>query len=91
MLSAAGGCELATTTHVKTAWKKFKVLLPFLSSKTPGCVYSSCDRNAMLYAIESWPLTRQDLEHLRCNDRAMICLKGRGCGYCQSKQAVGST
>ena len=24
MLSAAGGCELSTTTRVKTAWKKFK-------------------------------------------------------------------
>ena len=27
-LSAAGGCELSTTTRVKTAWKKFKELLP---------------------------------------------------------------
>ena len=33
MLSAAGGCELSTTTHVKTAWKKFKDLLPVLSSR----------------------------------------------------------
>ena len=31
MLSAAGGWELSTTTHVKTAWK-FKELLPILSS-----------------------------------------------------------
>ena len=29
MLSAAGGCELSTA-HVKTAWKKFKGLLPVL-------------------------------------------------------------
>ena len=46
-LSAAGGCELSTTTCVKTTWKKFKELLPVLSScnlsfKTCGCVYSSC-------------------------------------------------
>ena len=33
MLSAAGGCELSTTTHVKTAWKKFKELLPVLFSR----------------------------------------------------------
>ena len=33
MLSAAGGCELSTTTRVKTAWKKFKVLKPVLSSR----------------------------------------------------------
>ena len=49
MLSAAGGCELSTTTRVKTAWKKFKDLLPVLSSchlsfKTRGHVYSSCVR-----------------------------------------------
>ena len=31
MLLAAGGCELPTTTRVKTTWKKFKDLLPVLS------------------------------------------------------------
>ena len=54
LLSAAGGCELSTTTRVKTAWKKFKDLLPVLSSrhlffKTCGLVYSSCVRSAMLH------------------------------------------
>ena len=44
MLSAADGCELSITTHVKTACKKFKELLPVLSSchlsfKTCGHVY----------------------------------------------------
>ena len=34
MVSAAGGCELSTTTRMKTAWKKFKELLPVLSSST---------------------------------------------------------
>ena len=58
MLSAAGGCELSTTTRVKTAWKKFKDLLPVLSSrhlsfKTRGHVYSSCVRNTMLHASET--------------------------------------
>ena len=33
MLSAAGGCKLSTTTRVKTAWKKFKELLPVISSR----------------------------------------------------------
>ena len=47
MLSAAGGCELAMTMCVKTAWKKLKELLPVLSSshlslKTFGHKYSSC-------------------------------------------------
>ena len=77
MLSAAGGCELSTTTHVKTAWKKFKDLLPVLSSchlsfKTGGRVYSSCVQIAMLHASETWPLTKPNLQRLQRNDRAMI-------------------
>ena len=63
MLSAAGGCELSTTTRVKTAWKKCKELLPVLSSrhlpfKTRGRVYSSCVRSAMLHASKTWPLSK---------------------------------
>ena len=66
MLFAAGGCELSTTTRVKTAWKKFKELLYVLLSchlsyKTHGPVYSSCFRNAS----ETWPLTRPDLQRLQ--------------------------
>ena len=77
MLSAAGGCELSTTTRVKTAWKKFKDLLPVLFSrhlsfKTRGSVYSSCVRSAMLHASETWPLTKPNLQRLQRNDRAMI-------------------
>ena len=50
MLSAAGGCELATKTRVKTAWKKFRKLLPLLSSrhlshKTRGHAYSTYVRS----------------------------------------------
>ena len=74
MLSAGGGCETAVTTRVKTAWKKFRELLPVLTShhlsyKTRGHVYSSCMRSAMLYASETWPLTNTNLQ---CNDRALI-------------------
>ncbi|RUS90819.1 hypothetical protein EGW08_001438 [Elysia chlorotica] len=77
MLSAAGGCDLATTTRVKTAWKKFKELLPVLLSrhlsyKTRGHVYSTCVRSAMLHASETWPLTKTNLQRLQRNDRAMI-------------------
>ena len=77
MLSAAGGCKLSTTTHVKTTWKKIKELLPVLSSrhlsfKTRGGVYSSCVRSAMLHASETWPLTKPNLQHLQPNNRAMI-------------------
>ena len=77
MLSAGGGCEMAVTTRVKTAWKKFRELLPVLTSrhlsyKTHGHVYSSCVRSAMLHASETWPLTKTNLQRLQRNDRAMI-------------------
>ena len=74
MLPAGGGCEIAVTTLVKTAWKKFRELLPVFTSrhlcyKTRGHVYSSCMWSAMLHASETWPLTKTNLKP---NDRAMI-------------------
>ena len=77
MLSAGGGCEIAVTNRVKTAWKKFRELLPVLTSrhlsyKTHGHVYSSCVQSAMLHASETWPLTKTNLQGLQRNDRAMI-------------------
>ena len=77
MLPAAGGCELSTTTRVKTAWKKFKELKPVLSSrhlsfKTRDRVYSTCVRSPMLHASETWPVTKPCLQLLQRNDRAMI-------------------
>ena len=74
MLSAGGGCEIMVTTCGKTAWKKFRELLPVLTSRhlsyeTPGLVYSSCVQGAMLHASETWPLTKTNLQR---NDRAMI-------------------
>ena len=77
MLSAGGGCEIAVTTRVKTAWKKFRELLPVftsrhLSYKTCGHVYSSYVQSAMLHASETWPLTKMNLQRLQRNDRAMI-------------------
>ena len=77
MLSAGGGCEITVTSHVKTAWKKFRELLLVLTSrhlayKTGGHVYSSCVRSTMLHASETWPLTKTNLQHLQRNNRAMI-------------------
>ena len=52
MLSAAGGCELSTTTRVKIARKKFKDLLPVLSSHhlsfkhVAMCTLLCAERNA---------------------------------------------
>ena len=62
---------------MKTDWKKFKELLPVLSShhlsfKTCGPVYSSCVQSALLHANETWPLTKPNLQHLQRNEWAMI-------------------
>ena len=91
MLSAEGGCELSTITRVKTAWKKFKDLLPVLSShhlsfKTCGRVYSSCVQSAMLHASETWPLTKPNLQCLQRNDRGndqtdLQCQAARHCHH----------
>ena len=77
MLFAGGGCEKTVTTHVKTAWKKFRELLPVLISrhlsyKTRGHVFSSCLWSTMLHASETWPLTKMNLQCLQRNDRVMI-------------------
>ena len=71
--TAAGGFELPTTACVKTAWKKFKELLPILSScHLSRHVYSSCVRSAMLHASETWPLTKPNPSTSAADDRAMI-------------------
>ena len=59
---------------MKTAWKKFRELIPVLTSrhlsyKTRGHVYRSCMRSAMLHASETWPLTKTNLQR---NVRPMI-------------------
>ena len=77
MLSAGGGCELAAVTRCKSAWGKFRQLLPLLTNRnlpllTRGRVYSTCVRSVMLHAAETWAMTVATLNRLRRNDRAMI-------------------
>ena len=75
MLSAGGGCELASITRCKCAWAKFRQLLAnrHLSLLTKGRVYSTCVRRDMLHAAETWPVTVSTLNRLRRNDLAIIC------------------
>ena len=69
--------DILSAARMKTAWKKFKELLPVLSSchlsfKTLGHVYSSCVQSAMIHASGTWPLTKPDLQCLLQNDGAII-------------------
>ena len=50
MLSAASGYELSTTTRVKTTWKKFKELLPVLSSRHLS--FKTCGLCVQLLCVE---------------------------------------
>ena len=90
MLSAAaGGCKISTITCVKTAWKKFKDLLPVLSShhlyfKTCGHVYSSCVRSAMLHTSEAIDKAKPPASAAKWqgNDQtAMQCQAARHCHH----------
>ena len=69
MLSAGGGSEITVTTRVKTAWKKFRELLPVLTSRHLSYKTRGRVRSTMLHASETWPLTKTNLQR---NDRAMI-------------------
>ena len=78
MLSAASGCELSTTTHVKTAWKKFKELLPVLSSrhlsfKACGRVYSSCVLSAICGPGRS-KMTWKQLTERDCREWKLLAI-----------------
>ena len=70
MLSAVGGCELATTKRVKTSWKKLKEMLPDLHpaiSRTRPAVACTALAFGTRCSIEG-----RGLQRLRRNGRAMI-------------------
>ena len=77
ILSAGGGCELASIKRCKCAWAKFRQLFPLLANHhlsllTSDRVFPTCVRKAMLHAAETWPVTVSTLNRLRRNDLAMI-------------------
>ena len=76
MIGAGGGCDLSVISRVRSAWGKFRELLPLTSSAlsftTRGHVYRSYVRSVLLYASECWAPTKLDYLKLQRNDRAMI-------------------
>ena len=72
-----GSCEASTIARVRSAWGKFRELLPLLTSKAitlarRGMVYNSCVRSAMLHASECWAPRSEDKQRLLRNERAML-------------------
>ena len=64
-----GGGELATIGRTRAAWRKFRELLPLLTSTTTslarfGKLCDSCVRGTLLYASEFWSLRREEMQRL---------------------------
>ena len=75
-IGAGGHCDLSVITRIRSAWGKFRELLPILTSRalsyiTRGQIYSTyiC---TVLYTSERWAPNVNDLLKLQRNDRAMI-------------------
>jgi hypothetical protein len=73
----SSGAEAAVVARIRSGWKKFKELAPFLHSKgtslmVKGRVYDSCVRSSMLYGSETWPLRAEDERKIARNDMSMI-------------------
>ena len=76
-IGAGGGCDLSITARIRSAWGKFRELLPLLTSrvlsfKTRGRIYITYIRPVLLYASECWAPTVENVHKLQRNDRAMI-------------------
>ena len=77
MISAGGGVEESIVARVRSGWKKFRELLPVLTTKgfsfhSKGRVYQACVRSVMLYGSETWAAKEEDLVRLERNDMRMI-------------------
>ena len=74
---AGGGCERAIIARTRSAWGKFKELLPLLTSRSIslnrcGKLYDSCVRSVMLYGCQCWAPTQKDLDRLVRTEHTMI-------------------
>ena len=77
MISAGGGCESAAITRARTAWGKYRDLLPILRSKsvalkTKGRVYDTYVRSAMLNGSETWTSKKTVIDSFQRNYRSML-------------------
>ena len=77
MIGDSCGCFDAITARIKSAWKKFRELLPILTNKSislksRGRVFQSAIRGVLLHASVTWALTKEDSNRLIRNDNAMI-------------------
>ncbi|XP_057314216.1 uncharacterized protein LOC130655471 [Hydractinia symbiolongicarpus] len=77
MLGSEGGVGRSVTCRIGSAWKKFRELLPLLTSRVlsievKGKLYEACVRSVMLYGSETWAVKQEDLDRLERNDMRMV-------------------
>ena len=77
MLSAGGCCELAAVTPCKCDKGKLLPAPPLLTNRSLPLadrdrVYSTCVKNLMLYAVETWAMTTATQNSLWRNELAQI-------------------
>ena len=77
MLAARGGETAAVTARIQSAWKKFRELSPFLTSratplKVKGKVYDACVRKCMTYGSETWATKSSSVERIEKAEMRMV-------------------
>ncbi len=77
MISAAGGAGYSSVARIRSGWKKFRELLPLLTSRVfshhmKGRIFEACVRSVMLYGSETWAVKTDDLTRMDRNDMRMI-------------------
>jgi len=76
-IGAGGGARECTVARTRCAWKKFRALLPVLTSRRfslrkKGRAYRACVRSVLLFACETWAVKEDDTQRIERTDRAMI-------------------
>ena len=77
MLDAGGGSDTAVTARIRSAWKAFHTLAPFLTSRVPnekmkGKVFRACIQSCLTYACETWPMKVESEQRMNTTEMRMI-------------------
>ena len=76
-LDAKGGADSAIKARIRSGWRKFRELSPFLTSKAPshklkGMVYTACVRTTMIYGSETWAMRSDHEQQLERAEMRMV-------------------
>ena len=76
VIGAGGGAEASAVARVRSGWRKFRELLPLLTSRgslrLKGKLYATCVRSVMLYGTETWAMKEEDLQRFVRTENCMI-------------------